>query len=96
MPSKLMISISDDFQETLDEHIAIKVKEGIKKGFEEFFNNPIERKMYLTKKEACIYLSVSYATLQKLIAQGMPVIQIDGKILLSKVSINEYLKSIEK
>lgn len=96
MPSKLMISISDDSQETLDEHIAIKVKEGIKKGFEEFFNNPIERKMYLTKKEACIYLSVSYATLQKLIAQGMPVIQIDGKILLSKVSINEYLKSIEK
>ena len=56
MPSKLMISISDDSQETLDEHIAIKVKEGIKKGFEEFFNNPIERKMYLTKKEACIYL----------------------------------------
>lgn len=96
MPSKLMISISDDSQETLDEHIAIKVKEGIKKGFEEFFNNPIERKMYLTKKEACIYLSVSYVTLQKLIAQGMPVIQIDGKILLSKVSINEYLKSIEK
>ena len=96
MPSKLMISISDDSQETLDEHIAIKVKEGIKKGFEEFFNNPIERKMYLTKKEACIYLSVSYATLQKLIAQGMPVIQIDGKILLSKVSINEFLKSIEK
>ncbi|MGB7474076.1 hypothetical protein [Trichococcus sp.] len=96
MASKLLISISEDSQDTLDEHIAIKVKEGIKKGFEEFFNNPIERKMYLTKKEACIYLSVSYATLQKLIAQGMPVIQIDGKILLSKVSINEYLKSIEK
>ena len=96
MASKLLISISEDSQDTLDEHIAIKVKEGIKKGFEEFFNNPIERKMYLTKKEACIYLSVSYATLQRLIAQGLPLISIESKILISKTSIDNFMKSIEK
>ena len=95
MPSKLLISISEDSQETLDEHIAIKVKEGLKKGFEEFFNNPIERKMYLTKKEACAYLSISYATIQKLILMGLPSIQIDGKCLFSKISIDQFMKSIE-
>lgn len=96
MGSKLMISISDDFQETLDEHIAIKVKEGIEKGFEDFFNSPIQKKMYLTKKEACDYLSVSYASLQKLIAQGLPLISIDSKILISKTSIDNFMQSIQK
>lgn len=93
--TKLMISISEDSQDTLDEHIAIKVKEGIKKGFEDFFNNPIERKMYLTKKEACIYIGVSFSILQRIIIMGLPTIQIDGKLLISKKSIDDFLKSIE-
>ena len=62
----------------------------------EVMQSPVERKMFLNKSEAQAYICVSYATLQKRIAQGLPVIQIDGKILLSKVSINEYLRSIEK
>lgn len=95
MASKLLISISEDSQDTLDEHIAIKVKEGIKKGFEDFFNDPIQKKMYLTKKEACAYLSVSYASLQKLIAQGLPLISIDSKILISKTSIDNFMQSIQ-
>ena len=67
-----------------------------KQAVSEVMQSPIERKMFLNKSEAQAYIGVSYATLQKLIAQGLPVIQIDGKILLSKVSINEFLKSIEK
>ena len=67
-----------------------------KQAVSEVMQSPVERKMFLNKSEAQAYIGVSYATLQKLIAQGLPVIQIDGKILLSKVSINEYLKSIEK
>lgn len=67
-----------------------------KQAVSEVMESPFERKMFLNKSEAQTYIGVSYATLQKLIAQGLPVIQIDGKILLSKVSINEYLKSIEK
>ena len=67
-----------------------------KQAVSEVMQSPVERKMFLNKSEAQAYIGVSYATLQKLIAQGLPVIQIDGKILLSKVSINEFLKSIEK
>ena len=67
-----------------------------KQAVSEVMQSPVERKMFLNKSEAQAYIGVSYATLQKLIAQGLPVIQIDGKILLSKVSINEYLRSIEK
>ena len=67
-----------------------------KQAVSEVMQSPAERKMFLNKSEAQAYIGVSYATLQKLIAQGLPVIQIDGKILLSKVSINEFLKSIEK
>lgn len=44
MASKLLISISEDSQDTLDEHIAIKVKEGIKKGFEDFLMIQSKRK----------------------------------------------------
>ena len=67
-----------------------------KQAVSEVMQSPVERKMFLNKSEAQAYIGVSYATLQKLIAQGLPVIQIDGQILLSKVSINEFLKSIEK
>jgi len=61
----------------------------------EVMQNPIERKMYLTKKEACAYLSISYATIQKLILMGLPSIQIDGKCLFSKTSIDQFMKSLE-
>lgn len=61
----------------------------------EVMQNPIERKMYLTKKEACAYLSISYATIQKLILMGLPSIQIAGKCLFSKTSIDQFMKSLE-
>ena len=66
-----------------------------KQAVSEVMQSPIERKMYLTKKEACAYLSISYATIQKLILMGLPSIQIDGKCLFSKISIDQFMKSIE-
>lgn len=61
----------------------------------EVMQNPIERKAYLNKREACVYLGVSFLTLQKLIMMGCPVIQIDNKHLLSKASIDSFMKSLE-
>ncbi len=94
--SDLTVSINDKTQETLADRVASKVEAKLKKDFGELLNDPISRKMYLTKKEACIYLSVSYATLQRLIAQGLPLISIESKILISKSSIDNFMKSIEK
>ena len=66
-----------------------------KQAVSEVMQSPVERKMYLTKKEACAYLSISYATIQKLILMGLPSIQIDGKCLVSKTSIDQFMKSLE-
>jgi hypothetical protein len=62
----------------------------------EVMQNPIERKAYLNKKEAAKYIGCSYQTLQKLILSGMKTIQIDGKCLISKIQIDNFLQSIEK
>ena len=61
----------------------------------EVMRSPVERKMYLNKKEACSYIGVSHTTIQKLILMGLPSIQIDGKCLFSKTSIDQFMKSIE-
>ena len=61
----------------------------------EVMQNPIQRKMYLNKREMCSYLGVSHPTAQKLILMGLPSIQIDGKCLFSKTSIDQFMKSIE-
>ena len=66
-----------------------------KQAVSEVMQSPVERKMYLNKKEACSYIGVSYATIQKLVLMGLPSIQIDGKCLFSKTSIDQFMKSIE-
>ncbi|NLD32279.1 MAG: helix-turn-helix domain-containing protein [Trichococcus flocculiformis] len=90
--SNLSFEFSDDSKAEIQNIFRDLAKQAVS----EVMQSPVERKMFLNKSEAQAYIGVSYATLQKLIAQGLPVIQIDGKILLSKVSINEFLKSIEK
>lgn len=89
-------NLSFEFSESSKAEIKNMFQGLAKEVVDEVMKSPVERKMFLNKSEAQAYIGVSYATLQKLIAQGLPVIQIDGKILLSKVSINEYLRSIEK
>ena len=89
--AKLELQISDEFNSSFEAYL----KETARNVIQEVIQNPIERKMYLTKKEACAYLSISYATIQKLILMGLPSIQIDGKCLFSKISIDQFMKSIE-
>lgn len=89
--AKLELQISDEFNSSFEAYL----KETARNVIQEVIQNPIERKMYLTKKEACAYLSISYATIQKLILMGLPSIQIDGKCLFSKTSIDQFMKSLE-
>ena len=89
-------NLSFEFSEGAKAEIKNMIKDLAKEAVDEVRNNPIERKQYLNKSESQKYLGCSYATLQKLIAQGLPVIHIDGKMLLSKSSIDNFMKSIEK
>ena len=88
-------NLSFEFSESSKAEIKNMFQGLAKEVVDEVMKNPTERKMYLNKSEAQAYIGVSYATLQKMILMGMPTIQIDGKCLLSKTSIDAFMKSQE-
>lgn len=53
-------------------------------------------KPYLNKKEMCQWLGISYATLTKFIAYGLPVANIDGMKLIGKETAIKFLKEHEE
>lgn len=55
-----------------------------------------EEQPYLNKKEMCQWLGVSYATLAKFIAHGLPVANIDGMKLIGKETAIKFLKEHEE
>lgn len=90
--AELTLNVSNDLQyqiENLLRQAAIKV-------IEEVSSNELHKKDYFNKKEAAAYLGVSYATLQKLILMGLPLITVDAKILISKDSINKFMTDLER
>ena len=90
-----MSNLSFEFSADSKAEIQNIFKNLAKEVVSEVMQNPIERKMYLNKREACSYIGVSYATIQKLILMGLPSIQVDGKCLFSKNSIDQFMQSIE-
>ncbi|MEC1723914.1 helix-turn-helix domain-containing protein [Schinkia azotoformans] len=48
-------------------------------------------KRYMTKKEACSFIGISFNHFQKLEALGLPTIQIGGKILVDREDIIKFL-----
>ncbi len=50
---------------------------------------------YMTQKEACKYLGIAYATLQKWRDMGLKISVIDGKTIVSKTALRAFLKQYE-
>jgi len=48
---------------------------------------------YLKKYQLCHYLNLSNNTVDKLIAEGMPYIKVDGVILYEKTLIDKWLQN---
>jgi len=48
---------------------------------------------YIKKHQVCHYLNLSNNTVDKLIAEGMPRINIRGVILYDKIAIDKWLKN---
>lgn len=48
-------------------------------------------KRYMTKKEACAFIGISFNHFQKVEALGLPVIQISGKILIDREDIIKFM-----
>ena len=90
--AKLEIQISDEFNASFEAYL----KETARNVIQEVMKNPIERKPYLNKGEAAAYIGISRATLEKLIRKGLPIVTVDDRILISKESIKEFMRSIEQ
>ncbi len=55
-----------------------------------------ESKPYMTVKETCAYLNISFSTLQKFERLGLKKITVEGKILFKKKTIDEFMKEFER
>lgn len=89
--AQLSIEISNDFQKEIE----MLLQETARKVIAEVSGNPLERKEYLQKKEACQLLGISFGTLQKMEAMGLKTIHIQGKQLISKKTLTAFLESHE-
>ncbi len=86
------IVLNQTQKEELGKDIYTTVTDAIEKARQEEQHT----KPYLNKKEMCQWLGVSYATLAKFIAHGLPVANIDGMKLIGKETAITFLKEHEE
>ncbi|MGL4695745.1 helix-turn-helix domain-containing protein [Enterococcus larvae] len=51
---------------------------------------------YIKKKQLCHYLNLSNNTLDKLIVNGLPKINIQGVVLYDKIEVDHWLKKFSQ
>ena len=82
-------------QEDLDTLSAI-LKETLSKELELLLQNIGINSPYLNKQETCDYLGISNNTLDAWIREGLPVIKIVKSVRFDRLTINDWMKSLEK
>ncbi|MGF0048108.1 helix-turn-helix transcriptional regulator [Streptococcus hyointestinalis] len=82
-------------QEDLDTLSAI-LKETLSKELELLLQNIGINSPYLNKQETCDYLGISNNTLDAWIREGLPVIKIGKSVRFDRLTINDWMKSLEK
>jgi len=50
-------------------------------------------KTYLTKKDLMGYLSISKATVEKLMKQGLPHVKLERRVLFRRADVDKWLES---
>ena len=86
---------SVDFQDEAFQPLVAMIANKIEEAFN-LQKTRAELPPYMKKKEACIYLSCSFNTLQKLIRNGLEVVMVDGIERISKKSIDEFMEKHKK
>lgn len=82
------VELSESFLETYQGMFLNLARESIEKAQEGF-----SHKQYMNKKEAAQYIGISFNTFQKLEKRGLPIIEIDGVMLVKKQDIDEFLNT---
>lgn len=86
--NELTILLSDTQKHGLQETIYQLLKNEIT----HFENNLGLNKRYIKKCQLCQYLNLSNNTIDKLIVEGLPRININGVILYDKFEVDTWLK----
>ena len=82
-------------QEDLDTLSAI-LKETLSKELELLLQHIGINSPHLNKQETCDYLGISNNTLDAWIREGLPVIKIGKSVRFDRLTINDWMKSLEK
>ena len=78
-------------KEGLDEKLIKQFEETISNQLEKYYNELIiQNKKYLNKKEACLYLGVSYATAEKYIFNTIPTLRFGKTVKFDKADIDYW------
>lgn len=91
MGSNIQLKVSEEFKTEYYSLFYELSKEAFKAAKED-----IGVKRYMTKKEACNYIGVSFNYFQKLVRMGMPTIEIDGKTLVDREDISKFLNKYKR
>lgn len=83
-----MQMLSDEFTEQLMVGIFKKVE----KTLVEIEKQYAIRARFLSKKNACIYANITVNTLDKWIAQGLPISKIDGCLRVDIQAIDQFME----
>lgn len=82
------ILLSNEQQSSLEKNVYELLSQSINKARED---SGINQKQYMRKKELCLYLSMSNNTVDKLILEGLPQINVRGLIRYSKDQVDKFM-----
>lgn len=80
-----------DFVDKIVNQVERRIDLVIEKKVGEFQLNSFE-KPYMNKKEAAEYIGVSFNTFRKFERMGLPIIEVDGTLLVKKEDIDVFLE----
>lgn len=86
--NKLSFEVPETFADKYFEQLVNMNREAI----EEIKSCSQMERRYLTKKEACEYLSVSYQTLQTMITKGLDTIKVGSKYFIDVKDIHIFME----
>jgi len=87
--NEITVVLSNPQQEALQN----KIHEILSHQIEHFRSELGLHGKYLKKYQLCHYLNLSNNTVDKLIAEGMPYIKVDGVVLYEKTLIDKWLQN---
>lgn len=88
----LNIPVPPEVQSDLRNMISNMAREVI----QEVREKEVKSRDYMSAKDTCEYLNISFVTLQNFERLGLKKCRVQGKILFRKETVDEFMRSFEK